>query len=263
MDPLGWHVTLRLRRDRVLLLSPEEHRLFARVVLEQAREAGLLAFNSPDTHGHLLLVTDRATAGDVVRDVEDALQKRLDLGGPFDRARLQPVEDQRHLRNAFHYVLRQQERHGVCPDPSREASNLGDLLGLRPLGAWTTANVRRWLPRVDRGALLKHLGQEDLVPVPWVEDLDLLTQATLAAAALPKLAGRSVEVVRARAAAARVAAPSLPRPALAAALGTSVRSLHRAARRSPPEALVRAIRLQAFVRRDPSEAGFGSSALAG
>jgi len=60
-----------------------------------------------------------------------------------------------------------------------------------------------------------------------------------------------------------VAAPSLPRPALAAALGTSVRSLHRAARRSPPAALVRALRLQAFVRRDPSEAGFGSSALAG
>jgi hypothetical protein len=59
--------------------------------------------------------------------------------------------------------LTQIKRHGVTHlDPLLEATNLPDLLGLRSVGRYTAANVRRVLPRIQRGQLLEML---DLVQV--------------------------------------------------------------------------------------------------
>ncbi len=246
MEPLGWHITVRLKRDQVLLPGPVEQRTWARVVLEQARDAELLAFHSPDTHGHLLLVCPRPLAGQVTREVESALQHRLDLGSGFDAARFRPVRDLWHLQRSFHYVLGQLAHHGQAPDPIQEASNLPDLLGLRPLGAWTAANVRRHLPRVDRDSLLAHLGQESL-PAPADPDtLDLLLEAAASAACVPVLSSNRPEEVGARR--ALVAATPHPVREVARALDVHPGTLRRLRTQEPVPALVQAIRLQVAVR---------------
>ncbi len=246
MEPIAWNITLRLTQDRVLLPGPVERRVWVRVVLEQARDAELLAFHCPDTHGHLLLACPRALAGEVVREVEIALQGRLDLGGPFDGARIRPVRDLWHLSNAFHYVLRQLDHHGQQADPVHEASNLPDLLGLRPLGAWIATNVRRHLPRVDRASLLTHLDLDHLPDPPTDPDLETLCEAALSAACLPSLQGKHAERAAARAAVVQLS--GAPSRELAVALGITPRSVHRLRRRDVAPALFRAVELQAGLR---------------
>ena len=246
MEPLGWHITLRLKRDQVLLPGPVEQRTWARVVLEQAREAELLAFHSPDTHGHLLLVCPRPLAGQVTREVESALQHRLDLKSRFDAARFRPVRDLWHLQRSFHYVLGQLAHHGQAPDPIQEASNLPDLLGLRPLGAWTATNVRKHLPRVDRLSLLTHLGLESLPDPTDPDDLAVLLDAATSAACVPGLSSNRPEEVSARR--ALVAATTDPARAVASALDVHPGTLRRLRAQEPDVALVQAILLQAAVR---------------
>lgn len=102
-----------------------------------------------DNHLHAALATDRATAGAFALYVETTLRWQLRLGAPFERARIRPLGDQKHAYDTFHYVHRQDARHGLGLDAAREGTSLPDLLGLRALETSLAARVRSHLPRVD------------------------------------------------------------------------------------------------------------------
>jgi len=158
--PVGHHVRLRARDDRVVTPSPADRRRYARTVLEVGREFGLLCFRGADTHGHVELACNRDAAGEFARRVEIALTLGLGVDGGFQPAWVGPIHDQRHLQATFRYILRQRDHHELESDPFHEASNLPDLLGLRPLGVYTAARVRELLPRVHRDDLLELLGAD-------------------------------------------------------------------------------------------------------
>ncbi len=241
---IAYHLCMRLQNDAVIAPTAEERRIVARSVLEksEALEAGLLAFGLADTHLHSENACSRPLAGQIAERIELSLERRLGHGCGFAPVYIKPIEDARHLYSAFRYILRQQQRHGIDTDPLHEASNLPDLLGLRLLGASTIVPVRRLLPRVTRAELLELFGVSEIQPADG--PLDQVVAATLAAAALPALAGSSREVVAARRAAIEVVAGRLPPAALAALLGTSVRRLHELRREPTDAALVCAVRLQ-------------------
>ena len=181
--PIAHHVTTRLEEDRALAPTPRGRRIFARVVLELGRNAGLLAFCVADTHLHLLLLLARAAAQELMRRVEIALQLRLRFGSPFERARPRPIYNLWHLAHSLRYVHTQEERHGLVGFDSGEATSLPDLLEMRPLGSYLIPRVRRHLPRLTRDELLGHVGRQDLEPAQGPPSLVL--DAACRAAALP------------------------------------------------------------------------------
>src|SRR5262249_20645079 len=131
--PIGFHVILRLEDDRPIATTPAARRTVARVVLVQGESRGLVAFGPADSHLHAMLVTDRETAGAFARYLACALHYHLTLRARFETARIRPLYDQRHAYNAFRYVQRQDSRHELHVDPTRDATSLPDLLGLRVL----------------------------------------------------------------------------------------------------------------------------------
>lgn len=197
MEPIGYHVSLRLEEDRQIAVTPQQRRELARAILDVARAFELLAFRWADTHGHLLAMGDRATCAELVRRVEIAIQRRFAPGLPFARPRFRPVYSLWHLSEAFFYVLRQDKRHDLGNDPHRDASNLPDLLGARTRGVWTTVPVRANLARVGRNDLLEVAGWNQL----GAGGIEHLEDAVVNAASLPALEGRSAEVAAARRAA--------------------------------------------------------------
>ena len=239
---LGHHICLRLSNDAVIAATPEDRRTLARVVLEKCREADLLAFGQADNQLHIAAACDRGLGGKLAHAVEVSLQRRLTLDVPFAPAFIKPIADARHRYSTFRYVLRQQAHHQLDADPLREASNLPDLLGLRALGGYTRANVRRLLPRIRRADLLELLGVPDLAPS--VSPLDRVVAATLAAAALPVLTGCGTEVQAARRALVEVVGGRIAAAALASWIGVSERTLFRLKAGGCDEELVRAVRLQ-------------------
>jgi hypothetical protein len=254
---LAHHITLRLTDGRVLAPSVAARRIVARAVLELAAAFRLIVFRAADTHLHLLVACSAGEASELARRLEIKLQGLLRFGVRFDRARIRPVVDQAHLRNAFHYVLRQQQHHGLEQDPLFEASNLPDLLGLRLIGAFTRNAVRELLPRVKRGDLLQHLGGE-FAQAP----LDLADAADSAAAALAliDLAGRGREAVLARAAGVRLLRPHASQQSIARAFRMTERGVRSLLRVEVDPMLVRAIELQMRLRaalRSPGWAAAG------
>lgn len=245
-DPIAYHITTRLRDDRVIAPTVELRRLLASVVLWQSRHEHLLGFSAPDTHLHMLLVSGRAAAGKLAHRVESAAKQRLRLKVGFSRAEYQPVRDQAHLRNAFIYILRQYERHGVLSDPCHEASNMPDLLGMRVTGQHTVGNVRSFLPRISRADLLPFLGVED--PRDGTPSAEHVGEAAAAAVCMSSLGGNSRRVVMARTAAVKVAVGVIRGVELARHLGVSTRSVRRAVRRPVDERLVQAVHQQAVLR---------------
>ncbi|MCC6522121.1 MAG: hypothetical protein IT373_05620 [Polyangiaceae bacterium] len=254
--PLGQHIVMRLREDRVLAPTVEARRAFARAVLRVAEPFALLATRASDTHVHLLVACPEPEARELGRRLGVSLRRVLALPTPFERARLRPVHDQWHLASAFRYVLGQHAHHGIGGDELFEASNLPDLLGMRLLGAHATAHVRGLLPRVGRTELLALLGVPDL-DEPRAIHPDDLPDAAAGAVGLPDLAGLSAPVVAARRAALAVAAALSVRPAprasapqttLASALGVHPRTLRQLARSSPDRRLVHAVLLQLRAR---------------
>lgn len=99
MEPIGWHVTLRLEDGRNLVPGIAERRLLARAVLGAGRERGLFAFAAPDTHVHLALAAGRHEAGRLAHAVACALRHRLRVPVSFEPARFRPVAEQAHLDN--------------------------------------------------------------------------------------------------------------------------------------------------------------------
>jgi hypothetical protein len=158
-----------------------------------------------------------------------------------------PVRDQRHLRNTFRYVLRQEERHGIALDPLHEASNLPDLLRLRVIGAESQGWVRALLPRVDDALLRSMFGDPELDREPTAQEVEgLLAAAAAAAVGLASCDGRTPWAVHARRAAVHAGELSVGRSARALGIGAS--TARRLKRETPREDLVAAIRLQMRLR---------------
>lgn len=252
MSTLAHHFMLRCRDDRVLTPSVGTRRALARVVLAQGRGAGLLAFRAADTHLHVLSAVGRPEAGELGRRLSLALGRVLALPVGFEPVRIVPVLDQRHLSNAFHYILGQDQHHGFGHDPTHDASNLPDLLGLRVIGVFTADSVRNHLPRVNRTSLLAHLGAD---PQACSEPLAALADAAAAAVGLHLLVGREPLVVAARRAAV-IAAGATPISEVAELLSLPLRTTQRLRCEGAPPELVRAVRLQLGLRARCPEPAF-------
>jgi hypothetical protein len=139
-------------------------------------------------------------------------------------------------------VLEQSTHHGLEWDPLHEACNLPDLLGMRPLGAFTAAVVRRHLPRVTRQDLLSCMQVAALQTADG--PVELIPRAALAAAALPSLKGKSPDVLAARRAALEVIGSRLSPATLADLFGVTTHAIRELRRRPADARLVQAIRLQ-------------------
>ncbi len=246
MPPIGHHIIIRLRSDRVLTPTSVQRRIAARVVLEQGRVANLINFSIPDTHAHIKAACSDAASHEMARRVELSLGRRLHLPVGFERARVKPIRDVWHHSSLFTYVFNQYRHHGLDWDPYFEATNLPDLLGMRLIGAYTSDNVGRALPRIGHKQLLKWFGC-DTVP-PADSPVERLLDAASAAAALPSLHGSSRDVLTARRAVVEIAHGQLQQNELTELLRISRTSLHRLRQRPVDQRLVEAIRLQLSLR---------------
>jgi hypothetical protein len=245
MGPCGWHITIRPATEQLLCTTDAERRRFARTVHRLGRDRGLFVFNVADTHGHLGVVCDRATAGRLAHDLEAALGAALGLAGGFAPARLSPLRDIWHRENAFFYILRQQAHHGLAADPFHDGSALPDLLGLRVGAAWLPARVRALLPRVDRDRLLAVLGHAALEPGASAAGL----AAAATAAGCDDLHRKSPTAMAAKVAAVAVGRGlGLTTGPVAMLLGLDPRTVRRLARLPADPDLVRAIMLQLGLR---------------
>lgn len=242
---LGWQVIHALSDRRVLATGSADLRALARIVIAAAGDA-LLAFRASDNHLHTSLLCDRAEAGAYARRVSHGLRAVLPRGVSFEPTQIREIRNQGHLAAQFSYVLGNAEHHNSKHDPWFEASNLPDLLGLRPLAARSRAVVRSALPRVDRGELLGLLGVDALEPS---FEPDLLPDAAAAAMALPDVSGRTPDAVAARVAAAHLAARHLSPGEVDRLLGIPPRTGARLRAMLPESSLIRAIGLQIDLRR--------------
>jgi hypothetical protein len=128
-----------------------------------------------------------------------------------------------------------------------EATNIPDLLCMRLIGAYTRENLIQALPRLRRETILAWTGLPDPQPAdgPW----SALQSATLSAAALTSLSGRTSEVVDARRAMLEIIGPQLKIADQARFLGLAQRTIFDLKNRPFDPGLVRAIRLQLGLRQ--------------
>jgi len=238
---------LRLRDDRVVAPSVNALCTVARIVLRIGQDFRLIAFGTADSHIHIESMCDRPGAGELARRVELAIGRKLGLDVGFSPAHIKPIEDQRHLGNAFDYTLRQQYRHGIANDPYHDGSNLPDLLGMRINGAYTVANVRAYLPRIGREKLLSYFDEIDLNQpcTSWQR----LYEATAAAVGRVELEGKGVNVVAAKRAAVHLASAHLSTLEITNLLRTTDRSVRRLRSQVPISSVLKAIELQLRLRR--------------
>ncbi len=213
------------------------------------RDAPVLALHLSDTHLHLLVAVSPDEAGRLCQRVGVVLSgaaestRRWPARPAVSRI---PVETRAHLRNAFEYVLRNDERHGVAPDPWRENSSLPDLLGARVIFPGHRATVQRFLPRLARLQLLALAEWPDSSKAE-VSEPRLLAAAAAAALGLPILSGQTAGVVMARAAAVQ-AGVGLSTRSLAVALAVSDDTVLRLRRRRLDPNLPAAVRWQAHLQ---------------
>lgn len=186
----------------MLAPSVAARRLLARCVLRIGRPFGLLLFNAPDTHAHLLVRAAREEAIECGRRLKLSLHRALGIPVSFAWRDVRPVRDQHHLANGLHYILSNAQRHGVPVERALDASSLPDLLGLRVIGSYTAGAVRELLPRLRQRDLLPYLG---LTQLAAGRNLEFLREAAAAGMALPDLTGNRPEAVEARVAAIHVA----------------------------------------------------------
>ena len=256
MSALGHHLMFRTDDDRVLAPSVPQRRALARTVHRLAEDSGLLAFGSADNHLHVVALVDRAQAGVLAHRIACSLRWALALPVPLFPTRFRAIEDQDHLKTAFHYALGQRNRHGVQSDPFLDACSLPDLLGLR-LGHWDLiARVREHLPRVRRADLLRHLGPEILEPADDERIAGLLAagrggllrDAAAATTFLADLSSPQRAVVAPLASLTRVLPSLLPAATLSHLLGRSPSRIRDLRHVPVPQTLDRALRLQVALR---------------
>lgn len=243
---IGFHVTMRLADDAGIARTPSALRLASRIVLRHGEERGLLSHRLADTHLHAVLVGTRAEAGRFALCTEGALRKQLRIGIPFQRCRIRPIEDERHLGYAVRYGYRQEERHGTAFDVLHDGSSLVDLLGMRMGAPWLPRRMRSILPRVGRSALLAWLDAPDLDDQSI--DVRHLPDAAAAAWGVGSLRGTSREHVRARRVAVHMLDRLAPRAGVTCALGIPARSGVRYRLEEVSTAELRAVDLQLKLR---------------
>jgi hypothetical protein len=253
MHPLAFHVTARLFDDRVITPTTSNRRRLARSILRFGKESGLLVFAIVDTHLHAALVCSREAAGRFIWRTELSAQALFRYGVPFERARIRRITDQKHLANAFRYVLRQYQRHGLEMDPFFDGTALPDLLGFRAGNAWLPGRVRQLLPRVRREELLEIVGDIDFDGLPT--SFSPLREAALAALGISDLHVPTIPAASARAAAVHAAGPSLGGTATARLLGITPRTVHRILGRPREPLAVTAVHRQLILREALVEAG--------
>jgi hypothetical protein len=257
MEPIGWQIVSRLADGRIIAPTLPERRRLARVVLELGKSRGLLVFSGSDNHLHLATAASRMVAGELARAAEVSLRKNLALPVPFERARITPIHDQRHLRNAVHYLFGNAPRHGNFTDPHCEGTNLPDVLGLRLIGRYTGYRLRELLPRLALEELLQHLRVDGLHPGGTPR---FIPEAAAAALALPDLSAHDNQTRQARIAAVRVAVElGLQTIQIADLLHTASRTIRRYRTLLAPPLLVRAIQLQLGLMEDTARLVTGAS----
>lgn len=237
---------MRLSDDRPIAVTTPQRRTLARVMLTQGEERGLIAYGAADNHLHAELTADRHAAGDFANYVMSSLRRRLELPVPFEKARIRPVEDQRHAYRLFFYAQRQDTHHDTRLDPRREATSLQDLLGLRALPTKMASRVRAALPRLKRYEI-EALLPVDLTGEPPLDALELIASAAAAAFALPDLTGRSRDLTAARRAAVH-AIPNASPVELAMHLGVGAREIQKLRAIEPEPRAVRALQRQLILQ---------------
>lgn len=248
---IGHHVTIRLRSSRVIAPTAEARLRARAVVTRLAGITPLLTWSLVDDHGHFVTTADRPESGQIARRLELGLVRALGLGEGFEAARIRPIADQRHLRNAAWYALRQAEHHGLAGaeamDPWQDLSVLPGLLGMRWPVSPCVARVRQHLPRTRRAELLEVLGWDGVVPEglgAQREHLAPLVEAACGVVGVGCLASKRPAVVQVRRAVLALAPADTEAQALAAAMGVHRSTLPRLRRRPVEEEVVRALRAQ-------------------
>ena len=242
---MAGHAVCHLADRRVIASDVLSLRHVARGVFKVGRPFELLAWRLVDNHLHALVMGGGATVTEFGRRVEISLSKRLKPGVRFAHVHVEPVRSQRHLANTFHYIFRQEKKHGTSLDPLFEASNLPDLLGMRVTGRWTVPHVRANLPRVSREELEAHL------PVgasTSIADPSLLADSAAAAVCIDKLVSRFPAAADARAAVAHVPPEVCPPGTAPGHLSMHPRSLKRLRQTPPDERVCEAVRRQLHLR---------------
>ncbi len=210
----------------------------------------LLLFHVSDTHVHVVVLATRSRAGRIVQALNLALSAAL--GVLIGTARVRPVNDVGHLDWLLVYILCNDEKHGVLPDPWRENSNLPDLLGARLTAAATIPKLRESLPRVKRERLLELAEwpplKLDHTPSEAVFRAEL-ADAAAAVFSLSQLGGKSQQEQAALTAACHAAAAAKLAPQEAAALLSISRTTYFRHLALPPQARVdRALARQLYLR---------------
>jgi hypothetical protein len=246
----GHHIRIRLESDRLLHSSDEQRRFLARSVHRTSSPWDLLGFGCAGTHLHVSAKVDRVGAGELARRLEISLQLKNAYGSPFLRVHRLELRDQSHLYNAVLYDMRQREHHQLASDPFLEATSAPDLLGARVIGGYLLPRVAEHLPELRRQRLLDLYGIDDLRPAEGWEDPREVTEASLAAFALPSLRGHSKDVTRARMVVVTLLGKTVSASELAACFGCSSRTVERLRSAGPaPAEHCKAVLLQIDLRR--------------
>jgi hypothetical protein len=243
---IAFHVTMRLANAGAIARTKGALRLASEIVLRCGKYRGLVAHRVADTHLHAVLVGTREQAGLFARCVEGALRKRLRLVVPFERCRIWPIHDERHLLHALRYVLRQEDRHGTAFDEAHDGSSLPDLIGLRFGADWLWPRLHAVLPRLTQMQL------REWVELPALDggevDLRLLGDASAAAWGVGSLRGASKRHASARRAAVHLLDRIAPRAGAASLLGLPSRSVVRYRSEPFDAAAVRVVERQLRLR---------------
>ena len=248
---------LRLADSRIIAPTEGSRLELACSVLTRGSDYGLLAFRAVDTHVHIEAACSERDAYQFARRVESSFGRKLALPVGFERARVKPVRDQRHLSNLFDYCMRQEEHHGSELDPKFSGSNLPDLLGMRLLGRYTVEQLRQMLPRKSRALLLRYLSCERLDDAtPCLSDL---AESAAAAFAVPALVGRGKKVIAARRAAVHLMNGHASLSDIGRQLSLPLRALRFLLRQRPRPEELAAVRMQMQLRAGTREATFAVS----
>ena len=224
-----------------------------RSILRHGPGAQLVCFGVVDTHIHVLLCGARTDAGEAMRRIELACHRLLHLTRRFQGARIRPIENQRHLNNTLHYILRQPQHHEVALDEVSEGSAIHDLLGLRVPGLALAGALLVELPRVHPESLVQHLGlpAEELAgwDAPLVEaELPWLLDSAAAAFAVRDVLWRSKRFTALRAAMVLAVGSGVPVGRIAEHTGLARSSIWRLRRHSVDPAWIRCVRRQVRLR---------------
>lgn len=232
-------------------LFPDEHlrRTAVRTIGRVA--AGLVVLLSlVDDHLHLLLLGDRPRISQLAHDLGLALRGIAPPG--LQPAWFEAVTSRRHQQNLVEYLLTQVPHHGLPHHPALYTGNgFVDLVGARSVEGLEPC-LAEVLPRYRLRDAYSAVGlpPRELEPANHtaIRAAGPGRLAACAAAALcvgPGLEGRTAPVVRARAAAAALAAEAgLRTRDLAAPLGVSQRTVQSLQHQPPRERDIRAVRLR-------------------